>query len=360
MGDANSQWEWQDANTPQQQHHTPNAQEHYQMPQSTWQNQKPGIIALRPLGLGDILEGSFASVRANPKVMFGFSTLIMLILGIIQALITYFGGFREAVQRYETLSMLRGNTTEEVLLTIKESNQAITEMLYTALFTFPLLILSSLIFSALLTGILTHAISRSVIGKVSSISSTLESVKKRILPLIANSLLLGLISALVTIVSLIPLILFAYLAIKYQLTATAGVPLTILLTLVFIGSLIYVHVKVSLSQTALVLEEIGPWASIKRSWKLTNKGFWRILGRYIVAFLIIGIIFGIVGVIAGIPGGILTPINPVLGLLVTVIFTALLQGLVVPISSAVICLVYVDQRIRKENFDKTLIAAAQQ
>ena len=40
---------------------------------------KPGIIALRPLQLGDILDGAVKAVRYNPKAMVGLSALVLAV-----------------------------------------------------------------------------------------------------------------------------------------------------------------------------------------------------------------------------------------------------------------------------------------
>ena len=44
-------------------------------PGLSWRPQalQPGIIPLRPLGMGEIYDGAFRAVRANPRVMFGLA-----------------------------------------------------------------------------------------------------------------------------------------------------------------------------------------------------------------------------------------------------------------------------------------------
>ena len=43
---------------------------------------RPGIIPLRPLGLGDILDGAIKLIRFNPKAVLGLSA-IAAVLGAI-------------------------------------------------------------------------------------------------------------------------------------------------------------------------------------------------------------------------------------------------------------------------------------
>src|SRR5918996_5880110 len=43
---------------------------------------RPGIIPLRPLGLGDILDGTVKMIRSNPKATLGLSAIV----GVVAAL----------------------------------------------------------------------------------------------------------------------------------------------------------------------------------------------------------------------------------------------------------------------------------
>jgi len=60
---------------------------------------KPGVIPLRPLALGEILDGAVQTIRQNPKVMLVLSAIVNLALTVIVVLVdlgnlrTVFGGF---------------------------------------------------------------------------------------------------------------------------------------------------------------------------------------------------------------------------------------------------------------------------
>ena len=47
---------------------------------------KPGVIPLRPLGLGEILDGSFATIRRNPKATLGIAAIVMTVSAVIYEL----------------------------------------------------------------------------------------------------------------------------------------------------------------------------------------------------------------------------------------------------------------------------------
>src|SRR6266851_3911479 len=44
---------------------------------------KPGVIPLRPLVVGEILDGAFSSIRQNPKATLGLSAILLTITGVI-------------------------------------------------------------------------------------------------------------------------------------------------------------------------------------------------------------------------------------------------------------------------------------
>src|SRR3984957_10908449 len=49
---------------------------------------KPGVIPLRPLAVGEILDGAFSSIRQNPKATLGLAAILMTITGVISTTTT--------------------------------------------------------------------------------------------------------------------------------------------------------------------------------------------------------------------------------------------------------------------------------
>ena len=52
---------------------------------------RPGVIPLRPIGLGEILDGAVTSIRRNPAATLGLAAIIMTVYGVISAAITLYG-----------------------------------------------------------------------------------------------------------------------------------------------------------------------------------------------------------------------------------------------------------------------------
>jgi hypothetical protein len=48
---------------------------------------RPGIIPLRPVGVGEILDGAFTAVRRNLKATLGISAAVMVICSVVVALL---------------------------------------------------------------------------------------------------------------------------------------------------------------------------------------------------------------------------------------------------------------------------------
>jgi len=103
----------------------------------------------------------------------------------------------------------------------------------------------------------------------------------------ATALLAGLIIILPIILIIIPLIL----------SITTGsitlLAISLLIMLIVIIPLIYIGLKLSFFLQACVIEELGPFDSIKRSWAVTKGNLLKIF--------IISLLIGIIGAVIGIP-----------------------------------------------------------
>jgi membrane-anchored glycerophosphoryl diester phosphodiesterase (GDPDase) len=132
----------------------------------------------------------------------------------------------------------------------------------------------------------------------------------------------------------------------------------------------FVAIRLAVSTPALVLENLGVFAALARSWRLTAGRFWRTLGVLLVASLLIGVVqqvlgfaFQLVGVLFGFLV-VATMGDDTSGALFGIvtfgvtIVGGLLAGLITqPFLAAVGALLYTDARIRKEGFDLALVRA---
>ncbi|OKL50202.1 glycerophosphoryl diester phosphodiesterase membrane domain-containing protein [Boudabousia marimammalium] len=313
-------------------------------------NQQPGIIPLRPLTISDLLEGSFAAVRSNPGVMFGLSVIVMSIVAVISGLANLWSPLDDVFANLENNPNMSDDEAIEALAEMFTSMT--TSLVGPAILEFFAVII--------LTGLLTYAVSRAVIGKVTSLSATWSNTKGRVLPLIGltilTSILTFVVAAVVSLIFSIPLILLAFSNPEDALSGIAGAT-ALLIAGIFVAfaALAYISVKLLVAPIVLVLEGAGPIESIKRSWKLTKGFFWPTLGRMILIGIIVSIIGQVLGLIVSVPVTLGFATQPGLALALSASVGILVSGLILPVQAAYNSLIYVDLRIRKEGLATSLL-----
>ncbi|MBV9487130.1 MAG: hypothetical protein JO246_13855, partial [Frankiaceae bacterium] len=55
-----------------------------------FQPPKPGVIPLRPLGVGELLDGSFTTIRRYPGATLGLAAVVMLVVQFVNLFLTYY------------------------------------------------------------------------------------------------------------------------------------------------------------------------------------------------------------------------------------------------------------------------------
>jgi len=126
-----------------------------------------------------------------------------------------------------------------------------------------------------------------------------------------------------------------------------AIPLTILFPL---G--IYLGVRWAMAWNALVIEGLGPIASLRRSWSLTRGSWWHTLGVGIVAAILVGLVAFVVGFIFGAIGAVLIfSGSPVVGTIITNLGSAVGTIFVVPFATAISVVLFYELRARSEGLD---------
>jgi uncharacterized membrane protein YgcG len=134
-----------------------------------------------------------------------------------------------------------------------------------------------------------------------------------------------------------------------------GVAIVIGFLLVIVPG-IWLAVAFSVAVPALLLERVGPFAAMGRSFRLVRGRWWATFGALLVGYLLVGILGGIVQGIVMVVPGVIADGNTVVGAIGAVVGGTLGAVLTTPYSAAVIALVYFDLRVRKEGLDLQLIA----
>ncbi|MEU9950331.1 glycerophosphoryl diester phosphodiesterase membrane domain-containing protein [Streptomyces poriferorum] len=308
---------------------------------------KPGVIPLRPLGVGEILDGAVSTMRAHWRTVLGITLTVSVIAqaGIL------------LVQRYllpEPPSIDRNATGSEAL------RQATDSLRSSLLNTAPPLLISMLA-TIFTTAVLTVVISRSVLGRPVTLSDAWTEARPRLLPLLGLTFLLALMAAVLMTAGILP---------GFLIGDTAGVGLAFIGLLAAGGVFLWLMVRFCLASPALMLERQSITASLRRSAKLVRGAWWRTFGILaltwlltLIVTLVIGMPFGLIAMAVD-DGGLssfLTDGPTSFGwpfLIVSAIGDVVIATITYPLSAGVMALLYVDQRIRREALDLDLARAA--
>jgi hypothetical protein len=299
------------------------------------------VIPLRPLGVGEILDGAFASIRRNPKAILGLAAVVMTISAVISATIT------------RTLLNLGGLNLPSPgqQLTTAQATHLVGRAIAVVVPAFGLTVLLTFIVQAILAGLLAPIIARGVGGQQISAGDAWRVTRPRL-----PSLLLATLLALLA--GLGPLLVLGLLV---AIAAVAGSPpvvygLLVLLGLAALVLTIWFSTMLSLVTPVVVLENQGPARALARSWRLVNRSFWRVFGITLLA----GIIVAIAGGILQLPFSVLGAVSGSgIGATIVIVIGAIAAGTVTrPITAGVTVLLYVDMRMRKEGLDLALRTAS--
>ncbi|MEV5603081.1 glycerophosphoryl diester phosphodiesterase membrane domain-containing protein [Streptomyces sp. NPDC052299] len=308
---------------------------------------KPGVIPLRPLGIGEILDGAVSTMRAHWRTVLGITLAVSV---VAQAAILL-------IQRY----LLPDPPTVDSNATGSEALRQATESLRYSLLDLAPPLLVSMLATIFTTSVLTVVISRSVLGRPVTLSEAWTEARPRLLPLLGLTLLLAVMGGAIMTAGILP---------GFLVGDTAGAGLAFLGLLAATAVFLWLSVRFSLAAPALMLERQPIAASMRRSAKLVRDAWWRTFGILaltwlltLIVGLVVGIPFGLlaVGVDDGSLSSFLSGEATEFGwpfLIVSAIGDVVAATITYPLSAGVMALLYVDQRIRREALDLDLARAA--
>ncbi|MER5623752.1 hypothetical protein ABT061_22215 [Streptosporangium sp. NPDC002544] len=308
---------------------------------------RPGIIPLRPLGLGDILDGAIKLIRSNPKSVLGLSAIAAALSAIPLAI-------GEALLLGSTAATLENLTDRSAPANLPETS-------FLAQYGGTLLSYAvQLVAVTLLTGVLTRILGRAVFGGRMTAGEAWTLTRSRV------PTLFGLvIVSMVAILAPLLLIVGLFAALDAAGAGLSAVVIAGLLALLaFVAYAMFITTRLALAPAAAVLERLGVVESLRRSWNLVSGGFWRTLGILLLTQFIAGVIgtllslpFTLGGSLLGLLGGgslgaqiataVLIAVGATVGAMITYPFQAAVNGLL-----------YADRRMRTEAFDLVLQTAA--
>jgi Flp pilus assembly pilin Flp len=257
------------------------------------------------MSTGELLDGTFATIRRNPAATLGLSAIFVTVQQLLFAGIQLLTGELSAPE-----FTFRTGSDTEVGLTL------------TGLLSYPL----GAVVAALLTGMVAVVIMADVQGQRTSLGQAWQAIRPRLGALLVTSLLAG------------------------------ALPYVGLVLLVAPGVMLWGFWAVA--TPVLLMEGTGPLAALRRSWRLVRRDFWRVWGIRALSVLI-GLLMQVILVLPfALAATLLGQLDdsgatePGLLFLALSVAGNIVAGTVVaPFKAGVQALLYVDRRMRAEALD---------
>ncbi len=295
---------------------------------------RPGIISLRPMTIGELLDGAVKHFRRNPGPVLGLSLVVVSVSLLPSVLLS---AMADAGSWYAALALDAVISSSELSVV--------------------LLLLGAGIATLLLVGVLAHSVAEATLGRRPGVGETSAVVRPRLGALVALQLT---VTALFWGPVLILVLLLALASSGAVVAVTAGVG-----GIAVVGWWSLLLPRTMLAGPALVLERLGVRASLRRAWALSAGSFWRLAGTVLVVgglallvYLVIQLPLVLIGTLVTVLVDLSPSMDALAGAIVLNLATMLAACLVAPFIAAATTLAYVDQRMRKEGLDLVLVRAA--
>ena len=310
---------------------------------------QPGVVPLRPLGLGELLDGAVGIIRRYPRAVLGLSAGLSIVVTVINVSLVVTA--LRPLLRIDAAA-LSGNTASQ--------NTSVDNLLGGTAVGGVASSVISVLAAVVLTGVLTAIAGKGVLGEPMTLKQAWADVRPVLGRLLGLALLTGLLvygTLALGIVAAVTLL---------ALAGTAGVVLGVPLGVAAACGAVYLYCRLSLAPCAVVLERAGVRQGMRRSGILVRRSWWRIFGVLALAFIVGGIVGQVVQVpflLFGIaPLGVRGTAGLLDGstrlLVLTYIGGGIAQTIVAPFTAGVRALLYVDRRMRAEGLDVALAAAS--
>jgi hypothetical protein len=295
---------------------------------------------------GEILDGSFQAIRRNAKAMLGAAllaqSLVAVLTAVLTALSTTSAGSLEA--------WVRSLTRQEVIPVVLSFGAGVLVVSVLTLF-----------LTAVLQGAMVVPVARSVLNRTTRFGQMWTLARSSAGALIRLAALLvagGILAALL------------FMAVAVLLVSTGGrmgalylIPLGLVCFVLYI----WIYIKLMVAPAAIVVEELGALAGLRRSWELTGSNWWRLLGITLVVGIMVGVIAQVVTIPVSLLSGFYTAVVSPHGGAGQALTAAVVVGVATAVIGAVVgaagfafqtsvmALLYLDLRMRRDGLDIALL-----
>ncbi|MBI5302181.1 MAG: glycerophosphoryl diester phosphodiesterase membrane domain-containing protein [Chloroflexi bacterium] len=304
--------------------------------------------ALRPMGIGDILDRAINLYRRNFITLMGIAAAVTVPVAALQVI-----GVLLAVP----LDFLSPN------LSPSRTTAALATAGYLGMFgVFFIAMIIAILASVFEAAAMVLAVSEALFGRALTIRDAYRRAFRRGWSLLGGMLILGLMNGLVLglylACAIVPLVTAAVGARTNPSLSAATSVAFVLLACVGIAplflALAFVNVRFLFVPQVIMLEKLGALDGLRRSWRLGKGSFWRVL---LIAFLL----YVFVLILSAVPSyaisfvGLLMP-SVIIQAVLNATVSTVIGVVTTPLYLAVLTLLYYDLRIRHEGFDLELRA----
>ncbi|MCM2414822.1 hypothetical protein LNW71_25830 [Streptomyces sp. RKAG290] len=332
-----------------------------------WMPPKPGVIPLGPMRLGDIFNGAFATVGRYWKQLLGIGAAA-------------YGGALAVLAAAVAIAYSATGDHLDRLFALSSDENAASDDWIPVVVAFGAIAVVGLVTVVLATALMYAAVpavlQEAVLGRPAGFSDIWRRAWARVPAVIATVFLTWLIA-------LVPILLAwaGFIAFVIGVVTMADDDGSIALVVIgVLGALattplaVWLWVKFSLAPSAVVFENQGPIAAMRRSSQLMRGDWWRIFGITLLAGAVAGtasyviqLPFSLLGMFSGMLGSANLSDDPnpasvalaMSGYLVAVMVGQLISQLIVATFPPLVTgLLYVDRRMRTESLGPVLAEAA--
>ncbi|MFD4373176.1 oxidoreductase [Streptomyces sp. NPDC058486] len=334
---------------------------------------KPGVIPLAPLDLNHVLAGAFAAYRRHWKVLLGITLAAYTVAGAVMLGVgaAVWAAFADGYERWVDSP------------TAGDPGLSDIAPLFVGLGSLWLACaLGMLLATGLLHAAVAVVVQEAVLGRPIGFGTVWRRAWAR-LGSVFGSIVLSALAALVPMLLFLVGLCFMLGAMIASIAASKGGDaggvgwgltglLFLLLSLATMPFAVWIWVKFSLAPTAAVVESAGALTAMRRSAELVRGSWWRIFGYTLVMMLIVGGVSFVVQMCLSLvsqfslfaaplaqhatPGTLFLAAGT--HAVVLALLQLLTQALLGPLQPLASGLLYVDQRIRRENLGPVLAQAA--
>ncbi|WP_406051344.1 hypothetical protein OG280_29465 [Streptomyces virginiae] len=328
---------------------------------------QPGTVPLKPLGLGDVVSATFATLGRHWKQLAG---VMLAVLGLCLLVMGLLAGVAVAAV-YDHIEPVFDPPYGQ-----DPAAEHLTPIIVAGVTLFVLLFAVGLLSMAVVTAACPAVLQQAVLGRPTTFRATWRTALRRTPSVLGTLVLTGLIAGAPVLAAMAVWIPVMVVSVSGDDPSPAALVLLPVLLLPAAAVSVWLGTRLSLAPAVAVMENAGPGTALRRSAALVKGDWWRIFGITLVGSMIamsiaymIQMPFQLIGTFGMIPimaetGEVAEGSGPPTGMIVALAFAFLCimvgggvsQMFQIGYTQLFSNLLYVDQRIRRENLAQAILA----